>query len=54
MTVEDLGHEAGLHRTFIGAVECSEKNISLDNIGRLAVALRARFDTQCTKMRWKA
>jgi len=39
MSQEDLGHEAGLHRTFIGAVERSESNVSLDNLERLARAL---------------
>jgi hypothetical protein len=28
-----------LHRTFVGAVERTERNISLDNIERLAAAL---------------
>ena len=37
---ELLAHEAGLHRTFVGAVERSERNISLDNVERLAKALR--------------
>lgn len=36
---EDLGAEAGLHRTFIGAVERAERNLSLDNAEKLAVAL---------------
>jgi transcriptional regulator with XRE-family HTH domain len=36
---ERLGDEAGLHRTFIGAVERRERNISLDNIVLLAWAL---------------
>lgn len=36
---EDLAGEAGLHRTFVGAVERAERNISLDNIERLATAL---------------
>jgi transcriptional regulator with XRE-family HTH domain len=36
---EALADEAGLHRTFVGAVERSERNISLDNIERLANAL---------------
>jgi len=37
---EDLAAEAGLHRTFVGAVERAERNISLDNIEKLAGALR--------------
>lgn len=36
---EDLALEAGLHRTFIAHVERQARNISLDNIERLASAL---------------
>lgn len=36
---EALALEAGFHRTFIGHVERHARNISLDNIERLAVAL---------------
>lgn len=39
---EDLAHEAGLHRTFVAHVERQARNISLDNIERLAVALGVR------------
>ncbi|KEC72003.1 hypothetical protein RLPCCGM1_c3375 [Rhizobium leguminosarum bv. phaseoli CCGM1] len=37
-----LAMNAGLHRTFVGAVERCERNISLDNIGKLATALKVR------------
>lgn len=37
---EGLSAEAGLHRTYIGAIERAERNLSLDNIERLARALR--------------
>lgn len=36
---EKLADVAGLHRTFVGSVERCERNISLDNIWKLAVAL---------------
>ncbi len=37
---EDLALEAGLHRTFVAHVERRARNISLDNVERLAIALR--------------
>ena len=39
---EDLAFEAGLHRTFIAHVERRARNISLDNVERLAIALRVQ------------
>lgn len=35
---EDLADLAGLHRTYVGSIERSERNISIDNIGKLAAA----------------
>ena len=40
LSQEALAHEAGLHRTFIGHVERARSNVSVDNIERLAAALR--------------
>lgn len=39
---EALAFEAGLHRTFVAHVERRVRNISLDNIEKLALALGVR------------
>ena len=36
---EELGRRARLHRTYIGSIERSERNVSLLNIERIAKAL---------------
>jgi transcriptional regulator with XRE-family HTH domain len=36
---EELGDLAGLHRTYVGSIERGERNVSIDNIGKLAAAL---------------
>lgn len=37
---EAFADECGLHRTYIGAIERGERNVSIDNIARIAGALR--------------
>lgn len=39
---EELGFRAGLHRTYIGSIERGEQNVSVDNIHKLAKALKIK------------
>lgn len=39
LSQEHLAFKAGLHRTYIGMIERAEKNITLINIEKIAVAL---------------
>ena len=39
LSQEDLASRAGMHRTYIGMIERAEKNITLENIEKIANAL---------------
>ncbi|MGL4233395.1 MAG: helix-turn-helix domain-containing protein [Casimicrobium sp.] len=45
---EELAFECGLHRTFVAHVERQKRNISIDNIERLAKALSVPTDALLT------
>lgn len=40
LTQERLADLTGLHRTYIGSIERAERNISIDNMARIARALK--------------
>jgi len=40
LSQEQLASKAGVHRTYIGMVERAEKNITLENIEKIAKALK--------------
>lgn len=44
LSQESLADLARLHRTFVGSVERAERNISIDNIERLAKALGVELE----------
>lgn len=40
LSQEALAHECGMGRTYLSGVERSERNVSIDNIARIAKGLR--------------
>ena len=43
LSQEELAARAGVHRTYIGMIERAEKNITLENIEKIANALAIRI-----------
>jgi len=39
LSQEELADRCGLHRTYIGSIERGERNVSIDNIARIAKSL---------------
>jgi transcriptional regulator with XRE-family HTH domain len=40
LSQEALAHESGINRTYLSGVERSERNVSIDNIARIAKGLQ--------------
>jgi transcriptional regulator with XRE-family HTH domain len=40
LSQEALAHECGINRTYLSAVERAERNVSIDNIARVAKGLK--------------
>jgi len=49
LSQEELGRRARLHRTYIGMIERAEKNITLENINKIASALDINIKDFFTK-----
>ena len=44
LSQEALASRAGVHRTYVGMIERAEKNITLENIEKIARALKIPLD----------
>lgn len=50
LSQEKLSYKAGVHRTYIGMIERGEKNVTLENIQKLAIALNVPMKTIFDKL----
>jgi transcriptional regulator with XRE-family HTH domain len=48
LSQESLAAKAGVHRTYIGMIERAEKNITLENIEKVANALKLNINDLLT------
>lgn len=48
LSQEELASKAGVHRTYIGMIERAEKNITLENIEKVAKALKLNINELLT------
>ncbi|KHK55903.1 transcriptional regulator [Ralstonia sp. A12] len=51
LSQEELAERAGIHRTYVGMLERAEKNVTIYNIERIAVALKVEPSTLLQKHR---
>lgn len=49
ITQEELAHRCGLHRTYIGAIERGERNITLNSLEIIASTLNVDIETLLSK-----
>jgi transcriptional regulator with XRE-family HTH domain len=50
MSQEDMAEASGLHRTYVGDVERGERNISIDNMEKMAMAVRKSLAVLVSKV----
>jgi len=48
LSQEDLADKSGLHRTYVGAVERGERNLTLSSLEAIALALNVDVPTLLT------